>query len=109
MHAPTPTRAARGSPRTIAGDHGHDRVSRLLADAAAARQAQLDALPPAGDDLVAAAHRASVQRILDTIDLAREQLRTGTYGTCRGCGGRVDEELLRLRPWTTTCPTCAGR
>jgi DnaK suppressor protein len=90
----------------------HDFRTRLRADleeAARQRQAQLNALPPFDGDLVAQAHRASVERILEEITAALGRMDSGTFGRCGHCGIPILEERLALRPWTTHCTGCAGR
>ena len=60
-------------------------------------------------DLVAAAHRESVLRILEEIRAAQERLATGRFGRCESCGTAIPLERLELRPWTTLCVGCAPR
>lgn len=74
-----------------------------------ARQQQLDALPTTSLDVVAAAHRGSVVRILDEVRAARRRLAEGTYGFCVSCAGPIAAGRLELRPWATTCTRCAER
>lgn len=56
-------------------------VDEHLAQLEMARQAQLDALPLATHDLVAAAHRGTVARILEQVRVARRRVSDGQYGT----------------------------
>ena len=42
------------------------------------------------------------------IDAALKRLDTGTYGTCEGCGGAIDEGRLEARPVARTCIPCAA-
>jgi DnaK suppressor protein len=44
---------------------------------------------------------------LADLDLAREQLRHGSYGRCRRCGRRIVFERLLARPTAQTCVECA--
>jgi DnaK suppressor protein len=74
-----------------------------------ARQRQLDALPATNLDAVAAAHRGTVERILEEVGAARHRLIAGLYGTCARCAGEIPSERLELRPWATTCAACAVR
>lgn len=74
-----------------------------------ARQRQLDALPTTNLDVVAAAHRASVERILGEVRTARRRLEDGRYGTCTSCADPIALGRLELRPWATTCTRCAAR
>ncbi|MEO5654173.1 MAG: TraR/DksA C4-type zinc finger protein [Marmoricola sp.] len=73
------------------------------------RQRQLDALPRTSLDVVAAAHRDSVERILEEIRAARRRLYDGTYGTCTGCAELIARERLELRPWADMCTRCTAR
>ena len=82
-------------------------VDQHLAQFEAARQAQLDALPKTPLDEVAAAHRGTVERILEQVRAARRRVSDGVYGSCAGCGTRIDPERLELRPWLITCTGCA--
>lgn len=84
-------------------------MKRLLDEAAARRQRQLDLLPPSEGDLVAEAHRASVERILADIRAAQERLASGRYGVCQRCHSRIPSERMRLRPWSPYCVQCADR
>ncbi len=82
-----------------------DRLSLLEA----ARQAQLDALPQiTPGDVVAAAHRSTVARILEQVRAAQRRLSDGVYGLCAGCGTGIHPERLELRPWLITCTGCAS-
>lgn len=90
--------------RPRAGDDLRDVLTRLER----AREHQLAALPETTDP-VAAAHRASVERILEDIRVARRQLDANAYGTCTTCGGRIDEERLARHLWATKCTACADR
>ena len=111
-HPPSPgTRiASRGAAQTSlpSTDQVADGFAAVLADAAAARRAQLQRLPE-DPSPVARAHRASVERILEAICSAQARLAAGTYGACRRCELGIDPESLRLRPWTATCDACGGR
>lgn len=83
-------------------------VGEHLAQLEAARQAQLDTLPPIPRDVVAAAHRGTVIRLLEQVRAARRRLRDGGYGICTGCGTRIHPERLELRPWLLSCTECAS-
>ncbi len=84
-------------------------VDQHLARFEAARQAQLDALPQTPLDKVAAAHRGTVERILEQVRAARRRVIDGVYGICVGCGTGIPPERLELRPWLITCTGCASR
>ncbi|HEX6148470.1 TraR/DksA family transcriptional regulator [Nocardioides sp.] len=86
-----------------------DQFDTALTTAAARRERQLAELPPTHGDLVAAAHRESVTRILSEIRAAQERLATGRFGRCEGCAAAIPAERLDLRPWTTLCVACAPR
>lgn len=75
----------------------------------AARQRQLDALPETSLDVVAAAHRQCIERILDEVRAARARLDAGLYGTCARCTRPIPPDRLDLRPWATTCAACVSR
>lgn len=75
----------------------------------AARQQQLDALPATNLDVVAAAHRASVERIVEEVRVARRRLEEGRYGFCVSCADPISAGRLELRPWATKCTTCTER
>ena len=92
VHAPLPT-------------HVLERVAADLEAAAASRKAQLAALPPARTP-VAAAHEASVRRILAAIRAAQARLADGTYGDCQRCWRPADPQLALTRPWAPLCATC---
>lgn len=83
-----------------------ERIAADLEAAAAAREAQLKALPPP-TTAVAVAHRDSVQRILQDIRAAQAEIADGTYGTCRRCGARADLTVALSRPWAPLCGSCA--
>lgn len=80
----------------------------LFAEAEQTRRAQLAGLP-AHTSLVAAAHRASVTRILNSILAAQARLDAGTYGVCAGCERDIGDRSLLARPWTTLCDPCICR
>lgn len=84
-----------------------DRLADSLARDAAGRERQLAELPPPDGDLVAAAHRESVLRILSEIRGAQERLASDDFGRCERCRAAIPLERLELRPWTTLCVGCA--
>jgi DnaK suppressor protein len=89
-----------------------DQVAELEASLKAAadrRERQLTELPLDHSDLVAAAHRESVVRILEEIRAAQARLAEGRFGRCGSCGTAIPVERLELRPWTTLCVACALR
>jgi DnaK suppressor protein len=56
------------------------------------------------DALVAAGAR----RALADIEMALSRMRTGRYGYCRSCEGRIPLVVLEAIPKTTLCLTCNG-
>ncbi|MFQ5586229.1 MAG: TraR/DksA family transcriptional regulator [Thermodesulfobacteriota bacterium] len=45
-------------------------------------------------------------RELTEIEEALKRLEEGRYGTCADCGGEIDEERLRVLPFTVSCVAC---
>jgi DnaK suppressor protein len=43
---------------------------------------------------------------LTNLEGALSRLETGRYGTCEGCGERIDIQRLRLVPFTAYCLQC---
>ncbi|HBY93781.1 MAG: TraR/DksA C4-type zinc finger protein [Ardenticatenaceae bacterium] len=43
---------------------------------------------------------------LQEIDIALEELDTGSYGICKRCGQPIDPERLRIMPEATLCVPC---
>ena len=101
-HPPLPRTNGAG---TSTRDSVLDRVAEELDAAAAARENQLKALPPASAP-VAQAHQDSVRRILTAIRAAQAQLQGGTYGDCHRCGRRTDLSEVPRRPWAPLCSSC---
>lgn len=105
LHA-LPTRARADVP---------EHLRAALTRAADARRAQLADLPadPGGPgepaNAVAAAHRASVERILTAIVRAQDRVEAGTYGRCCTCSTLIPVARLELRPWTAHCVRCGMR
>jgi DnaK suppressor protein len=97
------------SPHAVSGltDEQRERIEASLREAAASRERQLAELPTEVGDLVAAAHRDSVARILAEIRSAQVRLRSGQLGRCARCAERIPVARLELRPWTTLCVGCA--
>ena len=79
-----------------------------LAGAVSARRRQLSELTPLEDpgDLVAAAHRNAVARLLSEALEALERLGNGTYGDCQSCHAPIPLNRLVQRPWATHCTAC---
>lgn len=93
--------ASRASLATAADIDSH------LSKIEAARQRQLAALPAADLDVVAAAHRATVEQILQQVRAARTRLAQGAYGVCATCNTEIAPPRLKLRPYAATCTPCA--
>jgi DnaK suppressor protein len=88
---------------------GHPDVRDRLEGIANSRERQLHQLPEEAADLVAAAHRSSVERILGQVRAAQQRLEDGTYGLCVDCGATMSPEWLEELPWTPTCAWCSRR
>ncbi len=88
-------------------DEQRERIAATLEEAAASRERQLAELPTDLGDLVAAAHRDSVVRILGEVRAAQQRLAEGELGRCARCAERIPVARLELRPWTTLCVGCA--
>jgi DnaK suppressor protein len=43
---------------------------------------------------------------ITSLEEALRRLEMGTYGTCEGCGERIDLQRLRLVPFTAYCVQC---
>lgn len=84
-------------------------VDAYLGEIEAARQRQLDAMPPGDRDPVALAYRATVDRILQEVRAARQRVLAGRYGICTGCDGEVPAQWLEQLPWAATCARCSRR
>ena len=82
-------------------------VDEHLARTEQARQAQLDALPVDPCNVVTAAHRRTVARILDEVRAARLRVRDGLYGLCAGCSTAIEPGALEGQPWLSTCAGCS--
>jgi RNA polymerase-binding protein DksA len=47
--------------------------------------------------------------VLAAIDSALERIESGTFGTCRTCGGVIAEARLEALPYATQCIDCKRR
>ncbi|KQV69994.1 hypothetical protein ASC64_09420 [Nocardioides sp. Root122] len=83
-----------------------DGIDNHLAQLEKARQAQLDALPAAPGNVVAAAHQETVEWILKQVRTARQRLREDVYGICARCGALIPPDRLAAQPWVITCTVC---
>lgn len=63
---------------------------------------------PDGDP-VAAAHTASVRRIVIDIDAALARMDAGAYGLCSHCDKPIPFARLEVLPYTTGCVNCLSR
>ena len=68
---------------------------------------QVDALPVDPCNVVTAAHRRTVARILDEVRAARLRVRDGLYGLCAGCSTAIEPGALEGQPWLSTCAGCS--
>jgi RNA polymerase-binding transcription factor DksA len=96
------------SPRPDTDTHLAD-LAEHLERFETARQKQLDAIPTTNLDVVTAAYRASVERILEEVRTSRRRLLAGRYGTCIVCADPIGVGRLELRPWATRCTRCTER
>jgi hypothetical protein len=49
-----------------------------------------------------------VDQLLDEVEAALTRLDDGSYGTCRSCGGPIDDRRLAALPIAQTCALCDG-
>jgi hypothetical protein len=49
-----------------------------------------------------------VDQLLDEVEAALSRLDDGSYGTCRTCGGPIDDHRLAGLPTAQTCAPCDG-
>ena len=47
-------------------------------------------------------------RTLAAVELSLHCLKTGKYGRCGSCGGKIPTARLMALPWTHVCVGCAG-
>ena len=47
-------------------------------------------------------------RTLAQVELSLQRLKTGKYGRCGSCGGKIPVTRLTALPWTHVCVDCAG-
>ena len=83
-------------------------VDAYLSQIETARQRQLDAMPSGNLDTVAAAYRATVERILHEVRTARQRVVAGLYGICTRCECEIPFQRLELRPWAAMCARCGS-
>ena len=76
----------------------------------AARTAAQDAPDAAivveNDEILAAIDKAARSE-LEHIDHALEHLDAGMFGLCENCGAEIDDDRLRVVPYTADAATCA--
>lgn len=85
------------------------RLGVALAEEAANRLDQLERLPLAKDDQVAAVQRSALQQTLTEITAAQQRIAEGSFGACTSCREPISLDRLEFRPWSATCVGCAGR
>lgn len=62
------------------------------------------------DEMTTARYMESdASSILGRVAEAFARIESGTYGHCEVCGKMIAEDRLRLRPYVSTCISCAGR
>ena len=105
---PTAAHVALPTRRDIDQATPPEEIHSYLAQAEEARRRQLEALPEIDLDPVAAAYRATVERILGEVRAARRRVEDDLYGVCALCTGTIPPERLQLRPWATSCASCAS-
>jgi RNA polymerase-binding transcription factor DksA len=44
--------------------------------------------------------------LLQQILIALDRIEAGTYGTCKGCQGKIEFRLLSATPWAALCSAC---
>jgi hypothetical protein len=84
-------------------------VDACLAQIEEQRLQELSTLPDTRLDVVAAAYRDSVERVLEEVRIARRRVAEGLYGICAACQVDIPPARLELRPWATTCAGCGRR
>ena len=77
----------------------------IAPDVAIGRLSRLDAIQM--QEVAKEAERRREKRI-SQLELALEQLYSGTYGRCDRCGEDIDFARLEVTPETTRCSSCAG-
>ena len=59
-------------------------------------------------DPVALRRSDDLQTTLDEIEAALARIDAGTYGSCLRCGSEIPAERLQMRPFSSTCVSCAA-
>lgn len=62
------------------------------------------------DDVISTqkAETGNLQMLREQYGLALERIELGTYGTCEGCGGQIEDERLEALPTANTCLSCVS-
>lgn len=50
-----------------------------------------------------------IKQVVEEIDASLEQIKDGSYGTCKSCNKKIREERLELIPYAKTCLDCSGQ
>ncbi|MGY1688789.1 TraR/DksA family transcriptional regulator [Geodermatophilus sp. SYSU D01105] len=90
-------------------DHVRSRLEGQRAECVREREIALADTVQSLPDEVAVTRAASLQRTIQDIDAALARITGGTYGRCVHCGAEIPGERLELRPFATTCVSCAQR
>ena len=61
----------------------------------------------AADEELALELLAPESEVLTEVDAALERVRTGTFGTCEGCGRPIAQTRLAALPYARRCIRCA--
>jgi DnaK suppressor protein len=66
----------------------------------------VDAALDAAQDEISSQLAEVESRELANIERALDRMRTGTYGECEGCGGKIPLARLNALPYATSCIEC---
>ena len=88
-----------------------DRLRRVKEDLGRQREPLPKDAPDAAiavenDEILEAINKAARSE-LERIDHALEHLDAGMFGLCEICGAEIDDDRLRVVPYTCLCRTCA--
>ena len=87
--------------RALAGDLS---LLKSLADQSAGDV--VDAALDAAQDEISSKLAEVESRELANIEMALEKMRSGSYGKCEICGGKIPVARLNALPYATTCIEC---
>lgn len=83
-------------------------LHEYLATVEEARRSQLESIPEHSLDPADAAHRATLEKIVEEVQEARRRLAAGLYGVCARCERPIPAERLEFRPWAVRCTPCSA-